>query len=165
MATAIIFGSSNGDGNTRQLVNTISNNLSAKIFDLNDFNFSFYDYAHHNKNDDFLPLIHSILQANHLIFATPMYWYSMSAQMKVFFDRLSDLISIEKEIGRLLKGKKVSLITTGCDPIPPSCFSEPVRLTAQHLGMHYHSFLYCTCPQDFSVIEHRPQINQFLNTL
>ncbi len=41
-----------------------------------------------------------------LIFATPVYWYSMSGIMKVFFDRITDLLTIKKDIGRKLKGKK-----------------------------------------------------------
>ena len=48
-----------------------------------------------------------------LFFASPVYWYSMSAQMKIFFDRLADLVTIEKERGRALQGKSCSLVATG----------------------------------------------------
>ncbi|MCP4458779.1 MAG: NAD(P)H-dependent oxidoreductase [Cytophagales bacterium] len=38
--------------------------------------------------------------------ATPVYWYSMSGIMKVFLDRIYDVLTIEKELGRKLHGKK-----------------------------------------------------------
>ncbi|MDA5312487.1 flavodoxin family protein, partial [Vibrio cholerae] len=70
------------------------------LFDLSDYAISFYDYEHMNRNDDFIHLINKLAEFDHLVFASPVYWYSMSAQLKVFFDRLSDLLTIEKELGR-----------------------------------------------------------------
>ena len=39
-----------------------------------------------------------------------MYWYGVSSRMKVFIDRLTDLITIRKEDGRKLKGMQLLLI-------------------------------------------------------
>jgi multimeric flavodoxin WrbA len=99
----IIVGSSRSKGNTTKIVDEIENQFNVDVFNLNDYVFSYYDYESKNRNDDFLPLMKSIIEKyDTLIFATPIYWYSMSGIMKVFFDRFSDLIRIEKEIGRKL---------------------------------------------------------------
>ena len=52
-----------------------------------------------------------MVQYEQIIFATPIYWYAMSAQLKTFFDRMTDLLTIHKPLGRQLrKGKKMFLI-------------------------------------------------------
>jgi multimeric flavodoxin WrbA len=102
----IIVGSSRSNGNTIKIVDKIAMRFNIDVVDLNNYTFTYYDYENKNKEDDFLPLIKSILEKyDTLIFATPVYWYSMSGIMKVFFDRFSDLLRIEKEIGRKFRGK------------------------------------------------------------
>ena len=39
------------------------------------------------------------------IFVTPVYWYSMSGQMKIFLDRITDLLKWHKDEGRKIRGK------------------------------------------------------------
>jgi multimeric flavodoxin WrbA len=74
-----------------------------------------------------------------LIFATPIYWYSMSGIMKVFFDRFSDLIRIEKDWGRKLRGKKMAVISNSHDfeNDLEYDFYIPFRKSAEYLGMKY----------------------------
>ncbi|GLR77182.1 flavodoxin family protein [Aliivibrio sifiae] len=153
MKVAIVLGTSNGDGNTRKLSDKIKLATDATVFDLSDYNISFYDYLHENKNDDFLPLIHELSVFDHIVFASPVYWYSMSAQLKVFFDRLSDLLTIEQNLGRKLKGKSCSVISTGFNADVPSCFFEPFKLTANYLNLIYKVDLYCCIDSEFSVLE------------
>lgn len=43
------------------------------------------------QRDDMDDLIQKILSANVVVFATPVYFYTMSAQMKVFIDRLTPI--------------------------------------------------------------------------
>ncbi|GLS91469.1 hypothetical protein GCM10007916_25380 [Psychromonas marina] len=78
----------------------------------------------------------------HIVFASPVYWYSMSGQLKVFFDRLSDLLTIEKELGRKLKGKQCSIIATGFDKELPTCFVTPFEMTATYLHLEFKGFTY-----------------------
>ncbi|HHX8566559.1 NAD(P)H-dependent oxidoreductase [Vibrio sp. RM-44-3] len=137
MNIAVILGTSKTDGNTRKLVDSFVEQSGAKLFDLTNFNISFYDYSHENKNDDFLPIIHELLSFDHLVFASPVYWYSMSAQLKVFFDRLSDLLTIEKELGRRLKGKSISVLSTGYNLELPDCFVQPFELTAKYMQLEF----------------------------
>lgn len=137
MNIAVILGTSKPDGNTRKLADSFVEQSGAKLFDLSNFNVSFYDYSHENKNDDFLPIIHELLSFDHLVFASPVYWYSMSAQLKVFFDRLSDLLTIEKELGRRLKGKSISVLSTGYNLELPDCFVQPFELTAKYMQLEF----------------------------
>ncbi len=83
------------------------------MIDLSDYSISHFDYKHLNKEDDFISLMKKISgDYDTLIFATPVYWYAMSCVMKDFFDRFTDLLRIEKELGRTLRNKGVAVITS-----------------------------------------------------
>ena len=134
----IILGSSRKNGNTTKIVDEISKETGIDVINLSDYNISYYDYESKNKEDDFLPLIRRILEEyDTLIFATPIYWYNMSGIMKVFFDRFSDLIRIEKETGRKLRGKKIGVISNSHDDEIEESFYIPFKKSADYLGMEY----------------------------
>ena len=134
----IIVGSSRNNGNTSKIVEAIAGQFQIDVINLNDYQFSYYDYESRNRDDDFLPLIKSIIEKyDTLIFATPIYWYSMSGIMKVFFDRFSDLIRIEKDTGRKLRGKKFAVISNSHDNQIDLDFYIPFKKTADYLGMEY----------------------------
>ncbi|MCG6451534.1 flavodoxin family protein [Vibrio parahaemolyticus] len=156
MKIAVILGTSKSDGNTRNLVESFVEQSGAKLFDLSDFNISFYDYEHQNKNDDFLPIMHELSGFNHLVFASPVYWYSMSAQLKVFFDRLSDLLTIEKGLGRKLKGKSISVLSTGYNIGLPECFVQPFEMTANYMHLDFKGceYLSIQTESDLSKVAH-----------
>ena len=134
----IIVGSSRSNGNTSKIGDKISLKINADVIDLRDYSISYYDYESLNVTDDFLPLMRSILEKyDTLIFATPVYWYNMSGIMKVFFDRFSDLIRIEKETGRKLRGQKMFVISNSDEDKLDYDFYLPFRLSADYLGMTY----------------------------
>ncbi len=134
----IIVGSSRSNGNTTKIVDEIAIQFNIDVINLNDYKFSYYDYESKNREDDFLPLIKLIIEKyDTLIFATPIYWYSMSGIMKVFFDRFSDLIRIEKETGRKLRGKNFAVISNSHDSEIDFDFYIPFRKSAEYLGMKY----------------------------
>lgn len=136
--TVIILGSSRKNGNTTKIVDEISKEHGIEVINLSDFNISYYDYESKNREDDFFPLIKGIIENyDTLIFATPIYWYNMSGIMKVFFDRFSDLIRIEKETGRKLRGKKIGVISNSHDNEIEESFYIPFKKTADYLGMEY----------------------------
>lgn len=150
MKIAVIIGTSKADGNTRQLVDAFVKQTDSNIFDLAMYNISFFDYLHENKSDDFLPLLREVASCDHIVFATPVYWYSMSAQLKVFFDRLSDLLTIEKGLGRDLKGKSISILSTGFDVNCPECFIQPFELTANYLGLNFKGCEYVSVQSEIN---------------
>lgn len=103
---------------------------------LSDFQISEFDYEHKNSSDDFLKIINKVVDNyDYIIFATPIYWYSMSGIMKTFFDRLTDLLTIEKETGRKLRGKKVGVLTSSIGDNMENDFWLPFEKTFEYLGM------------------------------
>lgn len=136
--SVIIIGSSRVNGNTTRIATEIAKQHQLDSINLSDYNFSYYDYESKNREDDFIELIKGILEKYEtLIFATPVYWYSMSGIMKVFFDRFSDLIRIEKETGRKLRGKNMAVISNSHDSGIDYDFYIPFKKSADYLGMHY----------------------------
>lgn len=134
----IIVGSSRSNGNTATIAEKVAVDINADVIDLRAYSISYYDYESENIADDFLPLIKSILEKyDTIIFATPVYWYAMSAIMKVFFDRFSDLIKIEKETGRKFRGKSMFVISNSYDEQLDYDFYLPFRLSANYLGINY----------------------------
>jgi len=131
----IIQGSSRTNGDTKFFVQELSMLCPATIIDLKDYSIGHYDYEHNNSNDDFLPLIKRLLQYNTWIIASPVYWYSVSGLMKVFLDRISDLIQIQKNLGRQLRGKNLGVISVSDSDDVHDCFYEPLLLSAEYLEM------------------------------
>lgn len=146
--TVVILGTSRDDGNTWATVQTVLGGRSVEVVKLSDTQFSTYDYRHRNEDDGFLPLIETIARKSFWILATPVYWYSMSAQLKIFFDRLSDLITIRKDLGRLLRGKSVAVVACGTDETIPDGFEVPFQRTCEYLGMRYVGAFYLPYGKD-----------------
>ncbi|MCB1582495.1 MAG: flavodoxin family protein [Xanthomonadales bacterium] len=137
MKGIIIMGSSRSDGDTAQAVNVLSSLSGYEVLDLKSLKFSDYDYHSNNLKDDFLPTIHSIVsQYDQIVLATPVYWYTMSALMKRFLDRISDCLRVEKDTGRKFRGKNLAMISVSNDKRPPH-YAEPFILSAAYLGMNY----------------------------
>lgn len=134
----VIIGSSRRDGETKKLTDVIMRVSSFDKIDLNDFNISYYDYEHENANDDYLELMKRLIyKYDTFLFATPVYWYSMSGIMKVFFDRFTDLLDDQKELGRQLRSKKMAVITSSNGNNLGDEFWIPFYETAKYLGMKY----------------------------
>jgi multimeric flavodoxin WrbA len=134
----IILGSSRKDGNTKKVVDKLKSLSDFEILCLNDYKIGYYDYNHKNRDDDFVKLIRRILdQYDTFIFATPVYWYSMSGIMKVFFDRITDLLDCEKELGRKLRNKNMAVLTSSIGDNLGEHFWIPFTKTAEYLGMNY----------------------------
>lgn len=138
MKKVIIVGSSRNDGDTANLTKQLIEKSNWDLLNLNDYEFSYFDYKHENRNDDYLNLMKKIVEKYEtLIFVTPVYWYSMSGIMKVFFDRFTDLLAIEKELGRKLRGKKMAVLSCSIGENLGEYFWLPFSETAKYLGMEY----------------------------
>jgi len=135
--SVVILGTSRSKGNTRRVLETIISGRPVEIVDLSKLQLSAYDYEHQNAGDDFIPLIESIASKQLLILATPVYWFTMSAQLKIFIDRLGDLFTIRNDLGRLLRGKSLAVVASGTNRELPPGFESAFRLTCEYLGMQY----------------------------
>jgi putative NADPH-quinone reductase len=139
----IIIGSSRQQSDTKSFVDDVFLDTKHKQLDLLEFNIAPYNYdGVYPVTDDFNQLAEEILKHDTIIFATPVYWYAMSAVMKQLFDRLTDLVTIRKATGRLLKGKTVFLMAVGNDESMPLGFEIPFKNTAEYLDMKYGGCIY-----------------------
>jgi multimeric flavodoxin WrbA len=141
----VILGSNRKKSITEQLVHKTLSDTPYDSIDLLDYKIAHYNYdAIYPADDEFEKIIAKIIPYNNLIFATPVYWYSMSGRMKIFFDRLTDLITIKKEIGYQLRGKSITIIAVGADQTVPEGFEIPFKHTAAYLGINYKGCAYYT---------------------
>jgi multimeric flavodoxin WrbA len=121
------------------------------LVDLLDSPVAPYSYAQaYPATDTFLQLADLLLRHPVILFATPVYWYSMSGLMKNFFDRLTDLTTTHKHLGRQLAGRQVFLLATGSDPELPTGFEVPFRLTATYFNMAFAGSFYQSTKQPFA---------------
>lgn len=139
-----VMGSSRQDGNTAALMGAVFQNLNdARWIDLSDYSIAPYAYDHRFADDDFLPIAKIMREAEIIVYASPVYWYSMSAQLKAFFDRLTDLTEGEaKAIGKALAGKKTFVISTGGASDAPASFERPFSDTARYFDMSWGGLFY-----------------------
>jgi len=139
----ILLASARKDSDTKKFIEKVFSNTEYKVIDLLDFTVLPYDYSHqYSEKDEFFKIIEELMQHETIVFATPVYWYSMSGLMKTFFDRLTDLVTIKKEYGRQLKDKSTFLIVVGTDKGLPVGFDKPFELSSRYLKMSYQGSIY-----------------------
>jgi len=166
MKRIIIQGSSRRKGNTNKVVRLLMKELEFDLVDLSLKKIGYFDYEFENQEDDFLSIIKQIANEYELIvFATPVYWYSMSGLMKTFFDRLSDCLRIEKETGRKLRGKNMAVISCGSDEIETEGFFTPFRKSAAYLGMTYLGNIHTWIEDELVSNEVETRIQNFVKLL
>lgn len=102
-----IIGSPNKNGKTVNLVNEIirgakKSNISVKVFTINDMNIKYCQACRYCKetgigcsiNDDMQEVYKYFKEADAVIIGTPVYASQVSAQTKIFFDRMYALFDM-----------------------------------------------------------------------
>lgn len=141
--TIVIMGSSNPFGDTYGVCKSIVDKHGFKFQDLNELVIMPYDYEHENKDDDFLGFMRHVVKSyDTIILATPVYWYSMSGILKNFLDRFTDLLTIEKEIGRQLRGKSMLALSVSKSDDCPEEYPMPFERTANYLAMEWKGYVH-----------------------
>lgn len=164
--TLVIMGSARSTGHTKEAVDTFLNNSEATLMNLLDYNIAPYDYDSNYHNDDFLMIAKRMTEADKILFATPVYWYTMSGLMKTFFDRFTDLITIEKPTGRALKGKECYILACGAGPEIPQGFEIPFSATCDYLDMEYKEALYYYAGRNPELLaQNENNVKQFAQTI
>jgi multimeric flavodoxin WrbA len=138
----VILGSARPDGETRKAVDIAFPPGTVALAILPSHAIGGYDYGHANAGDDFAAIADAMVAATAIVFATPVYWYAMSAPLKIFFDRLTDLTENLKAKGKALAGKPVWVIATGTETELPEGFEIPFARTADYFGMTYRGAAY-----------------------
>ena len=156
LSTTALFSSSRRRGNTGQLIDRIASELNIEVVDLACKRMSSYDYDHRNRGDDFEPLMKRVLAHDQIIFATPIYWYAVSSAMKVFLDRISDLLELPDLLseGRRLRGKNAYVVCTSISDDASVAFMDAFLDTFNYLGMHFGGVVHVNCQEGFSPAIH-----------
>ncbi|MCM3618295.1 flavodoxin family protein [Sutcliffiella horikoshii] len=123
MSIAVIYGGTRPNGNTETLTKHAIEGMEVEEIFLNSHNIlPIIDMRHDEKgfkdrNDDYNTIIERIRQHDTLIFATPIYWYSMSGTMKNFIDRWSHSMRDENlpDFKAMMSAKKAYVIAVGGD--------------------------------------------------
>jgi multimeric flavodoxin WrbA len=160
-----LFSSSRRNGNTGHLMDRIATELGIEVVDLATMNLSAYDYEHRNRNDDFEPLMKRALSFDKLIFATPVYWYSVSPPMKIFLDRISDLLDLPDLLpeGRRLRGKQAYVVCTSIYESAPPSFINSFLDTFNYLGMKFGGVAHANCSDGYLPARHDVEAVAFAN--
>ena len=134
----IIQGSARSTGNTNKIALHIKHLTGFDFIDLKTKNIAAFDYEFNNHEDDFIPMMRELVEKyDTIIFITPVYWYTMSGIMKNFFDRISDCLHVEKEIGRKLRGMNMMAVNCSSSATELSGYFLPFERSAEYLGMNY----------------------------
>jgi len=146
-STLALFSSSRRNGNTGRLMDRIAGELAIEIVNLDTLRMTPFDYEHRNRDDDFEPLMRRVLEHDAIIFATPVYWYSVSPAMKVFLDRISDYLELPDLLpaGRRLRGKNAYVVCTSISDEPDQAFVQAFRDTFSYLGMLFGGVAHVNC--------------------
>jgi multimeric flavodoxin WrbA len=156
LSTIALFSSSRRLGNTGQFIDRMALELNIEVVDLSSQRMSSYDYDHGNRNDDFEPLMRRVLAHDQIIFATPIYWYAVSPAMKVFLDRISDLLELPDLLseGRRLRGKNAYVVCTSISDEPSGEFMGAFLETFSYLGMHFGGVAHANCHEGYLPATH-----------
>ncbi|NVK84938.1 MAG: NAD(P)H-dependent oxidoreductase [Cytophagia bacterium] len=139
----VILGSARGDGNTFRLQSQLMQTIPHEFINLLDWKIEEYNYQdEYSQEDQFPELAAKMKDADIIVFATPVYWYSMSTQLKLFFDRMTNLTDILKSVGKALKGKEMALIAVGSSEEIPEGFTVPFSETADYFDMTFKGYIY-----------------------
>lgn len=148
----VISGSARKDSDTKKYADYLLSEIAHTHIPLAELNILPYSYEGiYNDADEFEKVIQAMLAHNIIIFATPVYWYAMSALMKNMFDRLTDLVTIDKPTGRSLKGKYIFLVAVGTDAKLPEGFDIPFKRTAEYFDMNYVGSYYGCTRVDYDI--------------
>lgn len=162
----ILLGSSNSKGETFTVSKYIGCQTSYPIIDLKTKNIAPFDYEFNNSSDDFFPLIKEIVNNYEIIiFATPVYWYTMNGTMKIFLDRISDCLKTEKETGRKLRDMEMANVSCGFDKDLKYRFQMPFIESANYLGMKYVGDVHSWIEDDVIPEEVKQELNKFIQII
>ena len=158
----ILVGSSRSHGDTSKVVTYLQEITGFEAVDLSQKDIGYFDYEFKNKDDDFNYLFKGIVQNYQtIIFATPVYWYTMSATMKTFLDRISDFLYQEKDFGRMLRGMNMGMLSCSNSDDRPEEFHLPFSRSASYLGMNYLGDVHSWIKDDEIPADVKEKINAF----
>ncbi|WP_339216981.1 flavodoxin family protein [Ornithinibacillus sp. FSL M8-0202] len=123
MTIGVIYGGTRVNGNTETLTERVIQDLPVEKIYLKDYEIKPINDQRHVQggfeevNDDYNIILNRVLSHDILLFATPIYWYSMSGTMKLFIDRWSQTLKDANypDFKDVMSSKKAYVIAVGGD--------------------------------------------------
>jgi multimeric flavodoxin WrbA len=156
----IISGSPKKNGNTDMLINWFKQGAEAKGADVNIIRASFLKTKGNGCNscricqtrkeygcviqDDVSPVLLQMAEADVVVLATPLYFFSASAQLKTVVDRMFSLYKWDNAADTMetvLAGKTLVLLASAYEDAGLKELEAPFRITAEYTKMKFHSLL------------------------
>ena len=156
----ILSGSPKRDGNTATLINWFAEGAASKGAEFETVLAAFLKYKINGclscrkcqksdkfecvVNDDARPVLAKMADADVIVVATPLYFFSASAQLKMIFDRMFSLYKWDNAAGTFkspLRGKTLVLLASAYEDIGLEALEKPFALTAAYTKMKFHSLL------------------------
>lgn len=94
--------------------------------------------------DDATAVLRTMAAADVIVMASPLYFFSASAQIKIIFDRMFSLYKWDNAANTFtspLKGKTFALIASAYEDVGLDALEKPFALTADYTGMKFESLL------------------------
>ena len=161
MRVVAILGSARSDGDAAALLDVIFSGLDPARGEVERVDLAalrIHDYVYDaTPEDDFRAAAEAMVQADAVLFVTPVYWYAMSGGLKRFFDRLTELTDRHRTLGRQLAGRSAWMAACGTRPALPEGFEVPFRETAAYFGMAYGSAFYAQIKADEPLSDQQAQ--------
>lgn len=141
MSTLIIYCSYRKNGNTNKLLEYIQSiKKDCLTIHLRDYNIEYFNYENQYQSSDFLSIVEKMILHDRVVFISPVYWYTISGEMKIFIDRFSDLLRAHKSTGKKLKGKNIYLLTQGFFSKKDPVLADFMKKTCIYMGMHFKKY-------------------------
>lgn len=156
----ILSGSPKKNGNTAALVDWVTEGAVSKGASVEVLHAAFLKYKFPGctscrvcqKNeayecaieDDANLALRKMIVADVIVMATPLYFFSASAQLKIIIDRMFSLYKWDNAAGTMkaaLKGKTFALLASAYEDVGLEALEKPFRLTADYTGMKFESLL------------------------
>ncbi|MEK4244883.1 flavodoxin family protein [Psychrobacillus sp. FSL K6-2684] len=151
MKIKILVGSSRKGGNSELLADFVVQDIEHEKVYIKDLYIRPIEDLRHTRNgfqavnDDYDRLVEAIMKSDVLIFATPIYWYSMSSLMKNMIDRFSQAIRDERypNLREHLKTiRAIVVVVGGDDPrIKGLPLIQQFQYTFDFLNMPFSSYI------------------------
>jgi multimeric flavodoxin WrbA len=156
----ILNGSPKSDGNTAALVSWFADAARSNGADVEIVNTAFLKYKYTGclscracqnseafecaVDDEAKPVLIKMAAADVIVMATPLYFFSASAQLKLLIDRMFSLYKWDNRTDTFkspLKGKTLVLIASAYGGLGLDVLEKPFKLTAEYTGMKFRSLL------------------------
>lgn len=121
-----LFGSSRSEGNSKAILDELLKGTDYQIVNLFHKNIEkVLDNRHssldvnESHKDDYSDVLKSVMEADTIVFSTPLYWYSMSSSLKLFIDRWTESLRESERYNfkhEMSKKKYIVIIVGGDDP-------------------------------------------------